>query len=169
MPDAEVTSIAEYHTDVVSALRLYFSSAAQSSPNPRNSDAIVKLLSLRLRETDQRSAFFVMARLEAAFRVDYECRCRLRMKDELSKAFRRLWKLQTTRVSLDEDLFDLWKAHVSASRQLISELRGAFKFRHWLAHGRYWKPKLGRSKYDFDYVYDLAEAVFASLPLCAPE
>jgi len=94
MPDAEVISIAEYHRDVVSALRMYFSNAAQASAlDPRNSEAIGKILTLRLRETDQRSAFFILARLEAAFRVDYECRCRLRMKDDLSRAFRSLWKL----------------------------------------------------------------------------
>ena len=31
----------------------------------------------------------------------------------------------------------------------------AFKYRHWLAHGRYWEPKLGRI-YDYYSLYDLA-------------
>lgn len=37
----------------------------------------------------------------------------------------------------------------------ISELITAFKYRHWLAHGRYWEPKLGRI-YDYYSLYDLA-------------
>jgi hypothetical protein len=47
---------------------------------------------------------------------------------------------------------------------LIGELRSAFKFRNWLAHGRYWTPKLGRN-YDFESLYLLADAVFSPLPL----
>jgi hypothetical protein len=39
---------------------------------------------------------------------------------------------------------------------IIGELRGAFKFRHWLAHGRYWKPKFGR-RYDFNDIYTIAD------------
>jgi hypothetical protein len=49
-------------------------------------------------------------------------------------------------------------------RKLIGDLRGAFNFRHWLAHGRYWEPKLGRN-YDFVTVYGLAASVLSSFPL----
>jgi hypothetical protein len=105
--------------------------------------------------------------LEAAFRVDYECRCQRKMKDDLSRAFRAIYRSRKTSVSLDEDIFEAWGQNSTESRQLIGELRGAFKFRHWLAHGRYWKPKLGR-KYDFSYVYLLAENVLHALPLCEP-
>ena len=44
-----------------------------------------------------------------------------------------------------------------APSRLIGDVRGAFKFRHWVAHGRYWVAKLGR-KYDFAYVHLLASA-----------
>ncbi len=167
MSDAAMVEIAEYHNDVVSALRLHFGriiGAASDDPSARLEGEA--LLVARLSETDRRSAFFILARLEAAFRVDYESRCRNRMKDNLSRAFRRIWKTQKLKISLDEDIFELWRAHVPASRQLVSELRGAFKFRHWLAHGRSRAPRLGRMKYDFNYAFDLAEAIFSSLPLC---
>lgn len=41
------------------------------------------------------------------------------------------------------------------SKALLGELAGAFRYRHWLAHGRYWQPKLGR-KYDYLSVFGLA-------------
>lgn len=165
MPDAAVIEIAEYRKDVVSALRFYFSHGTKAAGvDLRARLENENMLAARLVETDQRSVFFVLARLEAVFRMDYESRCRNRMKDDLSRAFRRVRKSQR-RVRLDEDIFELWRAHLPASRQLVAELRGAFKFRHWLAHGRFWAPKLGRSKYDFNYAFDLAEAVFGSLPL----
>jgi hypothetical protein len=50
-----------------------------------------------------------------------------------------------------------------AERSLIGELRGAFRFRHWLAHGRYWTPKLGR-RYNYEDVYALADETFKSFP-----
>ncbi|MGB7132439.1 MAG: hypothetical protein WBD59_16615 [Candidatus Sulfotelmatobacter sp.] len=65
---------------------------------------------------------------------------------------------------MDEDILEAWSEHSSGSRQLIAELRGAFNFRHWLAHGSYWVPKLGR-KYDFNFVYSLADDVLEAFPL----
>jgi hypothetical protein len=149
MADAVLVELAEYHNDVIAALKLYFAHAAKVAPqNLRRKEAIDNVLTSRLEETDQRTAFFILARLEAAFRMDYECRCKKKMKDDLSKSFWRIWRNRKTRVHLEDDIFEAWKAHSSVSKRLISELRGAFNFRHWLAHGRYWTPKLGR-RYDF--------------------
>jgi hypothetical protein len=67
-------------------------------------------------------------------------------------------------VRLDEDIFEAWRQNHPDSQKVIGELRGAFLLRDWFAHGRYWEPKLGR-KYDFDYVYTLADVVFDNLSL----
>ena len=147
MGNLAIQAIAEYHNDVERSLRLYFSEA---SPTFRvrflglRPEEIVTELASRLEETDQRSAFFILTTLEAAFRVDYERRCK-------------------TKVRLDEDIFEAWRENSTGSHQLIGELRGAFKFRHWLAHGRYWEPNLGR-KYAFNFVYSLADDVLNALP-----
>lgn len=171
MANAAIVRIAGYHNDVIASLKLYFSDV---SPNfqerffGRTPEEIAIELSARLEETDLRSALAIFSAMEAAFRIDYEQRCQARMKDDLSRAFRAMYKVRKRRVGLEEDIFEAWKHKWPGSRQLIGSLRGAFKFRHWLAHGRYWKPRLARKKYDFDSVYDLAEAVFNSLPLCEP-
>ncbi len=67
-------------------------------------------------------------------------------------------------MSLEDEILNSWKCCSSASDKLIGDLKGAFKFRHWLAHGRYWEPKLGQ-KYDYESVYVLAVTVFSSFPL----
>jgi hypothetical protein len=60
--------------------------------------------------------------------------------------------------------FDVWVDNSSVPRSIIiGDLRGAFRFRHWLAHGRYWTPKLGR-RYDFDDVFALADLTLRSFP-----
>jgi hypothetical protein len=164
MADAAIVEIAEYHDDVLSSLKLFFSEKLRVlTADFRNRDAIANLLTLRPQETDQRSAFFILASLEAAFRIDYERRCQKRMKDDVSRAFRAIYNSRKSRVSLDDDIFEAWRKNSTGSGPLIGELRAAFKFRHWLAHGRYWEPKLGR-KYDFNSVYSLADAVLNAFP-----
>lgn len=75
MPSVAIDAIAEYHNDVDRSLRFFFS---ELSPDfgvrffGLTSDEIREVLDERLEETDQRSGFFILTSLEAAFRVDYE-------------------------------------------------------------------------------------------------
>jgi len=156
-----LNEIAEYHKDVVSSLNYYFNEMSEYStdrffgytPAEREEE-----LKTRIDETGFRSILIILASLDASFRVDYESRCQKKFKDSLSRAFRDIHKKKAERASLDEDIFEIWKIHRVECKRHIGELRAAFKFRNWLAHGRYWKPKLGRN-FDFEYVYDLATAV----------
>jgi hypothetical protein len=119
-------------------------------------------------ETNRRSSLAILVLIEASFRVDYRYRCENRLKDPLSRAFRDKYKRKQERVGLENEVFDAWGKYESGSRKLIGDLRGAFRFRHWLAHGSYWLPKLGRG-YDFNYLYLLADRVFSSLTLLGME
>jgi hypothetical protein len=168
MGENTLLEIAKYHSDVESSLRLYFSPISPAFNvrffGQRPSEIAGELM-INLEETDQRSAFFVLAWVEAAFRVDYDWRCQKKMKDDLSRIFRGINKNKKTNVRLDEDIFEAWIENSAGSRELIAQLRAAFRFRHWVAHGRYWLPKLGR-KYDFNFVYSLADEVLAAFPFC---
>jgi hypothetical protein len=162
-----LSGAAQYHYDVVESLKRYFSPELPHSlpgvdtyPGPR----VVVRPSDYFEETGLRSSLAMLTSIEAAFRQDYEVRCRRRLKDELSRDFCTIYKRKQFSVSLEKDLFDAWAKHEPQEHQLIGDLSGAFRFRHWLAHGRYWPPKLGR-KYDFDYLYRLAEAVYSKLQL----
>ncbi|SRR5258708_110146 len=123
-----------------------------------------ELQAARLRETDMQCALTVLGAVEAAFRIDYEIRCKSRLKDPLSRKFRNLYQKYQLRVRLEDDIFEIWKDESRATKSLIGNLKGAFDYRHWLAHGRYWPPKLGR-EYDFQTVFILADAIFTSLDL----
>ncbi len=98
----------------------------------------------------------VMASLEAAIRVDYLTRVYERRKDELSKAMRALHQEKANKAKLENDILTLWQDCTTISKGLIGQVKGAFKYRHWIAHGRYWTPKIGRA-YDFDTLYALAD------------
>ena len=115
-----------------------------------------------LLELDYSASLKILAAIEASFRIDYLQRVYARKKDDLSREFRKLHRQKGPRVNLESDVLDAWKTHTNSS--LFSELKGAFKFRHWLAHGRYWTPKLGQ-KYDSFGLSVLAQTVNDSVPL----
>ncbi|WP_143325144.1 hypothetical protein [Candidatus Synechococcus spongiarum] len=120
---------------------------------------------LRLREARTASALMLLAAIEASFRVDYRQRNyrKNKKKDGLSRAFRDLYQEKGERVSLSDDMLQVWLGHPDVTSTLVGTIRAAFKYRHWLAHGRYWAPKLGR-KYDFQTIYDLGRSIEDAFP-----
>lgn len=165
-----VAEAAAYYNDVESALRLFFSPASPSYnvrfPGSKPSDIKIEL-DRRLSELDRSTTMSILTAVEAAFRIDYIQRCDQKKKDAVSQSFWELYQKQKTRVSLEDDIFEVWKNNTTGSGKLIADLRGAFKFRHWMAHGRYWTPKLGK-KYDFLSVYPLALQAVSNFPLMPP-
>jgi hypothetical protein len=164
---ASLEGAAQYHYDVVESLKRYFSPDSPDSlarldmyPEPR----VAVRPADYLEETGLRSSLAILTWLEAVFQLDYQYRCRKRLKDDLSRAFRAISGRKPENVSLEEDIFDAWSSCAPGARPLIGELRSAFKFRNWLAHGRYWTPRLGRN-YNFESLYLLADAVYSKLPL----
>ncbi len=156
-PDIE--QLARYYDDVAKSLRLYFSPAAPSFSvrfaNQRP-DEIQSEMKERLHELEMATILIMFSAIEAAFRIDYIQRCYRREKDAMSKAFRHLHKKKGIRVSLEDEILEVWKKHTAGSGSIIGKLRAAFNFRHWLAHGRYWQPRF--PPYDYLAVYSLAQA-----------
>lgn len=177
-----INDVAIYHQDVDASLRMLFTSAKLTaydpmrlfitSINPRIAARFVgkdlsqidEELGERLYETELRSTLAMLASLDAAFRIDYLQRCQQRKRDQVSRAFRVLYDRQGSRVRLEDDIFETWKQVLPSTAHLVSQLKGAFKFRHWLAHGRFWEPKHG-GKYDYQVIYILAQSVLANFRL----
>ncbi|MGO9095342.1 MAG: hypothetical protein ACLQGV_08970 [Bryobacteraceae bacterium] len=168
-PALELDELDSYHRDVVASLCLYFS---PSNPRyderfaGRREDDVRQERESRIEESELRSALALLTRLEASFKVDFDFRCKKRKKDALSRHFREVEKKRKERkerARLDEDILEGWKMHHLELSVEIGELRGAFRFRHWLAHGRYWEPKLGRN-YDYGSILSIAEETIAKFP-----
>jgi len=155
-----VEKVAGKHRDVENSLRFYYRQPGLTQRDPKfvgySSAEVQAELDNRLREVDRDSAFGVLAALEASFRIDFLVRCYERRRDALSRRFRELHRLRPDHISLEEHILEAWKEYVPTAKPIISQIIGAFKYRHWLAHGRYWEPKLGR-RYDFFSVYLLAQ------------
>lgn len=158
-----------YHQDAEASLRLYFSSASPTYTVRFLGCSMLEVteqLHARLVESQLRASLTVLSSLEAAFRIDYLQRCYHRDRSEITRCFRDLYKEHAEHVRLDEHILDNWAMYFPVTRALVGEIKVAFRFRHWLAHGRYYTPKLGRN-FDYLYLYELADEVFESFPFLA--
>lgn len=163
----EMTQIENHHIDVAMAIKEYFRPRAGEFPERFLGYSTTELtieLNERLAEIDLSSSLSLLSAIEAAFRIDYLQRCYRKKKDSLSRNFRDIHKVKGSKASFDDDILDSWKQNSSAPKEILGHLKGALKFRHWLAHGRYWEPKLGRTKYDYQSIYQLAQIVFLNFP-----
>lgn len=115
------------------------------------------------RELDAAACLLLLAEAEAVLRVDYRSRVERRGKDDVSRAYREMHKEKEASVRLDEDILGTWVTHHPQCKPAVSSFRAMLKLRHWLAHGRYWPPKLGR-RYAPEDVFDIASGLFAKLP-----
>ena len=153
-----LSDIKDYYNDSKRALTLYFS-LHSFDYNYRfvhyNINEIEQELQARLDELDRLTSFSILSSLEASLRMDYLTRCNQKKKDALSRKMRRIYQIRGSRPSLEDDILRLWKETFPEYKGFISEVITAFKYRHWLAHGRYWEPKLGRI-YDYYSLYELA-------------
>lgn len=162
----DLLDIAEHHQDLTSSLNLYFSNSSPTFPVRfvgYVKTEVTEELNDRLEEIDLSSSLSILSSVEAAFRIDYLQRCYRKDKEPVSRDFRDIYKKKQQHASLDRDIFEVWVTHHAAERSLITQLRGVFLLRHWLAHGRYWTPKLGR-RYNYVDVYALADETFNSFP-----
>lgn len=155
-------NIANHHADVQASLYEFFAGDSQALINRYAGVKREAARNRSLGELDHTSSLSVLSAVEAAVRIDYLSRVYTRQKDNLSRAMRMLHNEKAQAVRLEDDLIQLWREHTSTPKLLLSELTGAFKFRHWLAHGRYWTPKFGR-KYDYVTVYDISQEFLNSM------
>ncbi len=131
-------------------------------------DEVDRFFAARLDETDRQACLFLVASAEAALRVDFLLRVYDRRKDTVSRTFRAIYKKECNhsrlKVRLEEHILDTWAARVPKAKTRVSDFRGALNYRHWLAHGRYWVPKLGR-QYDPCGLLMIITELFAEIGL----
>ena len=114
-------------------------------------------------EESRRSASMeIFSALEAAFHIDFLQRCYRRERDEISMALRKLHdENQGASVPLDR-ILSAWRRHSIVPTNFVDHLKQAFRYRHWLAHGRYWRPNF--PMLDYDEIYALAERALDEFP-----
>ena len=107
----------------------------------------------------------IVASAEASLRVDYLRRA-LRgkvKKNKIDKKFQELYHQKGTRVSLRDEILEIWKEVHPSCTNAIGDFRSVLNVRDWFAHGRYWTPNFGR-KYNATLVFNISKNLFDSFP-----
>lgn len=125
-------------------------------------------------ELDQLAMLGMLASTEAAMRIDFIERVSFKKKDDVSRKFRDAYKRRKRRIErirLEEEILDGWKSQGDVRiGRAVAEFKGALNLRHWLAHGRYWRPKLGRAAgYDPADVFDICKELLQAVGLLPPD
>lgn len=103
--------------------------------------------------------FNLISATEAYLRLDFYARVYDRDKSSVGRKFRDIHKDVKNKVSLEDHIIEIWKAEFIDQKVYFSDFAGLLNYRHWLAHGRYWTPKLGRY-YDAHLTYGIVEKIF---------
>jgi hypothetical protein len=161
-------NIAEYHEDVCFIIKKFYDSILRGEFNigtlPEKLinltiEEIEQLKNYYLIETETRSSFIVLTFIESVFMKHYQNRSKIKEKHRVLAQRYECIKNQS-RPSLS-DLFRAWEESYPEESKFFMNLKEVFKYRHWLAHGRYWTLK--SQIRDFGDIYMLAEEV---LELC---
>jgi len=150
-------AVAEQHGILQKSLRDFFIKHTDVRFVGYTLDELKKEQDERLSELDKASSLTILASIEASLRIDYLQRCEDRRKDSVSIRMREIYKNKADRAKIEDDILEVWKQE-AALKAIAERAKAAFKYRHWLAHGRYLVPKLGRS-YDFEYLVALASEI----------
>lgn len=90
-------------------------------------------------------SFNIVASTEGKIREDFVIRVSKKLKDNISKKYWKLFKEFEWHVPLDENgILEVWIDIEQPIKSKVSLFRGLLKFRHWMAHGRYWRKNYGR-------------------------
>lgn len=113
------------------------------------------------RELSHVCSMCVMAYIESLFRIDSYVRTKHKYKGQLTDKIK---AMLVTKKSIPlvrfEDLLDVWKQVYCDETELFRKINSCFKFRHWIAHGRYWKLDDNIDvHFDFADVFMLAQSV----------
>lgn len=166
--EQDFLSIGYRYQEACNALDIYFS---RVNPNfgmlfaGLTSGDVIERHRISLEELELDFSLTLLAAMEAALRIDFAQRCEKRLRDPLSREFRRLHRQIGPKVHLEDDIISGWESHTSGHRTLLNELRQAFRYRHWLAHGRYWLLKVNVSRFRFNYLYLLSETIVNELSI----
>ena len=165
----ELSEIFTYYSTSLESLKYYRKGITSNDVVDSNyigytNQELMKSFENYISELEKNISFSILSALEATFKIDYIIRTSKKHKDDLSRKLRELYKIKENNVSLEQDILTIWKQEYPGFKSIISEYIGALNYRHWLAHGRYWRPKLGR-EYDLSTITTIVNRVYANLPL----
>jgi len=116
------------------------------------------------KELDHLISFDIISSTEALLRIDFLKKVYNKDKSDLAREFRLIYKQKANKISLEDDIIETWKRIETSKKKYLSDFLGLLNYRQWIAHGRYWTPKLG-VQYNANASYDISEKIFELVPV----
>jgi len=107
--------------------------------------------------------FLLLTSVEALLRLTFDQLSKRERKPAIAHRFRRIRRERGDKVRLEEDILNTWIEVYPQTAQSIRVFKGVMPLRNWLAHGRYWNPKVGRAINSVRDVYDIASEMLISM------
>ena len=100
---------------------------------------------------------------EALLHLAFDDLSKHERKPAISRQFRKIGRERGFKIRLEEDILNTWVKVYPETAPSIREFKGVVPLRDWLAHGRYWNPKVGRPIYSVRDVFDIASEMLTSM------
>ncbi|ELW7373742.1 hypothetical protein [Hafnia psychrotolerans] len=115
-----------------------------------------------IKENDTTHSLLLLTAIEALIRLDADKKYCTKKKDDLSKRIKEIYdRTKGEKIKLDEDLINARLNEDSPeTRKFYNNLKKCFKYRHWLAHGRYW-DSTKVSIVNFDSILIITQSILA--------
>jgi hypothetical protein len=110
-----------------------------------------------------RAMLHLLTTTEALLRLAFEDLSTRQTKPAIFRRFRKIGRERRGKVRLEEDILNTWIDVYPATARSIREFKGVVPLRDWLAHGRYWNPKMGRPEYEVSDVFDIASEMLTRM------
>jgi len=170
----KLKEIVNHYKDCENSLGFYFSEKNPEIQNILNQYVTDPLVDIkggikflkndRIKELERSSSLVLLTAIEAWFMMDVKNRQKANLTDNLSNEL--INYITAKRFILLNDRFlDIWKKHHPSLTSLIGQLKDRFKYRHWLAHGRWFPAKTQKHEYSFEKdISVLAKEVLTNFP-----
>lgn len=114
------------------------------------------VLAEMVRELDLEASLALFASFEAILRTDFKWR--VETQASCPPQVKKLWNEVNGPKARLEDLLDAWREAYPMAAKVVGDFKTVLRWRHWLAHGRYW-PQKGFAGFDMRNVSTAAEAL----------
>jgi hypothetical protein len=159
--------VLEYYSNAEKLLKFSTVDRADDMDNPFLGEPYDKIERYR-DELEKQAILLLTASFEAIFRIDLCLRTwrRRKAREPHTESMRNKFANQDVLKGVRfEDILDAWKKELSADAKVIGNFKQVVQYRHWLAHGRYWKQSSGLTEIGAYDVSERGNAVLSTVPI----
>ncbi|GHT83012.1 hypothetical protein FACS1894137_03090 [Spirochaetia bacterium] len=98
----------------------------------KSNEEIEQIKKNEIYEIERYTCFDLISSIEAMFRIDFYYRCENKLRDDLSRDFRTIYKWHEKNIKLVDHIFHTWKKYNpnNPNKKLLEELNTIFQYKN---------------------------------------